>query len=321
MSPAIDVVADEYGLVSMAQTIPGGAPITVKIVKDSITDGGSRLVTWCWEYQRMIHAEIMTHRALSRNAASSRAIPAAKLRQRVHDAPAMPVHWGKNEKGMQASTEIDDIAQARSWWLRGRDLMTGHHRIGEELGLHKQIVNRVIEPWMMISVVVSMTDHANLFHLRKHKDAEPNFQVVASLGWELFHNHMPTYVRPGDWHLPYVDGEGDPEAFDLQRAKKISTARCARVSYLTHEGKRDIAADIELHDRLASTASLGADPMHASPFEHPAQAIGARSRYANFEGWKQYRREFPCEAGPDTSERCERCGCWDARHVEGCSNG
>jgi hypothetical protein len=309
----------------LSAAIPGGAPIVVKIVADSITYDGSRLVTWCWEYQRIIHAEIMTHRALSRNAASSRAIPAKKLRQRVLDAPAMPVHWGQNQAGMQASTEVADVDAARQWWLEGRNMMAAHHERGEALGLHKQIVNRVIEPWMTIAVVVSMTDHANLFHLRKHKDAEPNFQVIATLAWELFHNHMPTYLPSGEWHLPYITPEDHAEvrtktdaAFIVDDLKKISTGRCARVSYLTHEGKRDIAEDIALHDKLANTASLGADPMHASPFEHPAKAVGGRQRFGNFEGWMQYRKFFKHENGPDTTVRCDACGCWGGRHVNGC---
>lgn len=292
-----------------------GAPITVRILRDSITDGGSRLVTWEWTYPRMIHAEIMTHRALSRNAASSRAIPAAKLRARVLDAPAVPISWGANQAGMQAGAEVDDTAAAEAWWLSGRDLMAAHHAEGERLGLHKQVVNRVIEPWMMITVIVSATEHANLFHLRRHKDAEPHFQRLAMLAWDLFHEHMPTYVEPGGWHLPLVD-DGEAGVVD---AVKISTGRCARVSYLTHEGTRDPAEDIALHDRLARTASLGADPMHASPFEHPAQAVGDRQRIGNFEGWRQYRKWFAAENGPDTWDRCDACGCWGGRHVTRCT--
>jgi hypothetical protein len=138
---------------------------------------------------------------------------------------------------------------------------------------------------------------------------------------------MPTYIAPGDWHLPYVreaelylgvDGNGRPNSGDVELCKKISTARCARVSYLTHEGKPNVSADLRIHDQLAATASLGADPMHASPFEHPAMAVGGRARIGNFEGWKQYRKFFDHEAGPDTSDRCEACGAWDGCHVNGC---
>lgn len=234
-----------------------GASIVVKIVEDSISNG-NRLVTYCWEYPRMIHSEVMTHRVMSRNAASSRAIPAAKLRQRITDNPAAPVHWGQNQAGMQAGAEISDVEAAKSWWLRGRDLMAAHHAEGEKLGLHKQIVNRVIEPWMTIALVVSMTDHANFFFLRNHHAAEPSIQIVAKLAWEAFNNHAPTQVAVGDWHLPYVDE--DRGMYHPDFLSKLSAARCARVSYLTHEGTRDVAKDIELHDRLVGQ---GEDPMHA----------------------------------------------------------
>lgn len=348
MSARQDARVDANGLVALSQTIPGGAPITVKIAADSITEGGCRLVTWCWEYPRMIHAEIMTHRAFSRNAASSRAIPAATLRARVLDKPAIPIKFGKNERGMQAHSEVDDAGAARDWWLEGRDLMAAHHKRGEDLGIHKQLVNRVIEPWMTIATLVSTTDHANFFHLRKHPMAEDNFQVVAELAWELFHNHKPMYIPPGGWHLPYIEESDDdlraeilnmrwaeigiqrvtgPKAgigFSLVDAKiALSTARCARVSYLTHEGTRDLAADFALHKRLVVRENAESDPIHASPAEHPARACSISNglqRHGNFEGWKSYRKFLPYENGPDTSDRCMLCGCWGGRHVPGCSN-
>lgn len=300
-------------------SVGDASPISVKIVKDSITDGGSRLVTWCWEYPRMIHAEIMTHRSLSRNAASSRAIPAGSLCRRTLNAPVHPFYWGKNQKGMQADQELtgDERRDAETWWFNGLRMMAEHHQNGEALGLHKQIVNRVIEPWMTIAVVVSATDHANLFHLRKHHAAEPHFQCLAGLAWELFHNNMPTYVPVGEWHLPYTEHVDVSALLDADWRRKISVGRCARVSYLTHEGKRDILEDMRLHDDLAGSAKTG-NPAHASPFEHQAQAIGMRQRIKNFEGWKQYRCFLDGEAGPDTSKRCLHCGSWTERHPNGC---
>ncbi len=302
------------------------APITARVLADSITDGGCRLISWVWEYPRMIHAEIMTHRVLSRNSASSRAIPTSVLRRRTLTAPAMPVHWGQNQKGMQATNEVMDTYEARVWWLEGLAKMAEHHEKGERLGLHKQIVNRVIEPWMTIAVIVSATDHANLFHLRKHPDAEPSFQKLATLAWELFHNSLPNYVAPGGWHLPFVRTDDIEQAESTEQLLKLSVGRCARVSYLTHDGQRDRAEDAELHDKLAKTATLGADPMHASPFEHQAMAVGAAdhligsslAHHGNFEGWKQYRKMFEHEAGPSTRDRCKRCGCWGGRHVTTC---
>ena len=315
MNVKFDVVSDT----ELRAPCPGAdfaAPITVKIVQDSINESGDRLITWCWEYWRGIHEEVMTHRDLSRNSASSRAIPAKRMREWVTGRPAVPFDWGKNQKGMQSADEQIDPDVGREWWMRGLEMMAKHHAEGEALGLHKQTVNRVIQPWMMIAVVVSSTQHANLFHLRKHGAAEPHFQVLATLAWELFHSHRPTVMRSGDWHLPYVDlyecGSG------IESAKKISAGRCARVSYLTHEGKRDPAEDIALHDRLANTASLGADPMHASPFEHQATPTPGE-RHGNFTGWRQYRKYFPNENGPDTSGKCIRCGCWGGRHVINCT--
>lgn len=313
------------------------AETTVKVLADSITDGGSRLLTMEWTYPRCIHAEVLTHGSLRRNSASSRAIPASKLRERVMTKPFVPVHWGANQKGMQADEEIADPAVALDWWLRARQQAAKHHAEGEALGLHKQVVNRLLEPWMMITIIITATDWANFFHLRKHKDAEPNFQKLASLAWEAFHEHTPEYLGVGGWHLPLINGEdrhdaivqvtGDPTAqghrtpqhYDdaLDLIKKVSTGRCARVSYLTHDGKRDLAEDVALHDRLLGSIESGG-PGHFSPFEHPCMAVGGRQRIGPFEGWKQYRKFFENEAGPDTSDRCWRCGCWAGSHTREC---
>jgi hypothetical protein len=224
-------------------------------------------------------------------------------------------------------------------------MMLKHHEEGEKLGLHKQVVNRVIEPWMMITIICSMTDHANFYYLRDHKDAEPNFRKLASGMYELFMTHLPTYRAPGEWHLPLVDENDYKEAAKLapnefgtfldgneddifqthdhagavEILKKVSTGRCARVSYLTHDGRRDLSEDVRLHDQLAATATMGESPMHASPLEHPAQAVGGRERHGNFEGWKQYRKFFPKENGPYTGTRCVGCGHWETgKHVFGC---
>lgn len=290
--------------------------ISVRILKDSIIDG-SRLTTWEWTYPRFIHSEVMTHRALSKNAASSRAIPMAKLRERVLAGPAIPVHWGANQAGMQANSEVQDQETAERWWTNAMHEMLKYHKGGEGLGLHKQIVNRIIEPWMMITVIISGTDWANFFHLRKHPDAEPNFQQLATLAWDAYHEHMPTYCSPGDWHTPLVD---DYETIQLSEddLKKVSVGRCARVSYLTHDGKRDFAKDIELHDKLLGTIDSGG-PGHLSPFEHVAVAVGKGIRHGNLEGWKPYRKFFNNENGPPVV-KCSMCGCWEQRHVKGCLN-
>lgn len=322
------------------------AEITVKTVADSITDGGDRLTTFEWTYPRCIHSEVLTHGSLRRNSASSRAIPASTLRRRVIDEPFIPMHWGQNQKGMQADGEITDTAEAEAWWLRARTSAAEFHREGEALGLHKQVVNRVIEPFMTITIIISATDWANFFHLRKHKDAEPHFQRLAGLAWEAYHDVMPTYRKPGEWHLPYADDSGTwmstvnhlvPNLPELpaigednvlfphidrnavsDTLRKIATGRCARVSYLTHNGVRDVVEDIALHDRLIQNGKDGG-PMHMSPFEHPCMAVGDGKRIGPFTGWRQYRKMFDGEAGPDTSNKCKTCGCWGGNHARGCS--
>ena len=298
--------------------------IDVKILLDSISPGGHRLVTWQLRYHRFFHSELMTHRALSRNAASSRAIPAARFRDLVENNTAIPLFWGKNQKGMQATEEISpELGEA--WWMEAVHWMVEHHKKGESLGLHKQVLNRVLEFAMPITIIMSTTDHANLFWLRNHKDAQPEFKAVVHEMWGHFVDSTPTFRAAGEWHAPLISDEPQdnlyvPGEFTLEDKLKISTGRCARVSYLTHAGKRDFSEDIRLHNDLANTATLGADPMHASPFEHVARAEEGDVRSGNFTGWFQYRKMFKHESGPDTSQRCIRCGLWTGGHTKNCPN-
>jgi hypothetical protein len=305
--------------------------ISTKILADSITEGGHRLTTFELTYPRFIHSELLTHRTLSRNSASSRAIPAAKLRERVLQDQATPVSWGKNQKGMQANEELSPQQQvdAAIWWRTAKNAAVDYHIGGEALGLHKQIVNRIIEPWMMITVICSATEWANFFALRRHKDAEPNFQVLANAMWANYIDSKPVYKKPGEWHLPMLDLEewdGDPgmracNERNVPNGAQVSAGRCARVSYLTHAGVRDPVKDIALCEQLAGNV-----PMHASPLEHPAVAvvndrIDGPSRYGNFIGWKQLRYFYQHQAGPDVSAKCSSCGLWpgtEPAHTKGC---
>lgn len=307
----------------------------VKILKDSLAPSGVRLTTWELTYPRFVHAELMTHRVFSRNSASSRAIPTSKLIERIKQDPALPQSWGLNQQGMQAWQELsNDIeykdgiptcfagygtlvpcsprAKAMEVWLEARDVMVKAAEKLNTIGLHKQIANRVVEPWMFITVIVSATYFENWFHLRLHKDAQPEIAWVAREMYCQYQENVPEQLEVGDWHLPLIDDEKDWEdAGDLvikQHAegdyaewddivdvlKKVSVGRCARVSYLTHDGKRDIQKDIELHDKLCSGPQNN-EPGHWSPFEHVAVALNKSERHGNFHGWKQYRKFFPKE--------------------------
>lgn len=271
---------------------------STRILKDSLAPCGKRLTTWELTYPRFVHAELMTHRLFSRNSASSRAIPTEKLIERVEKDPAMPVFWGKNQKGMQAEVEMspEEQRRAESQWLLARDLAVQQCKHLADLGVHKQLANRVIEPWMFITVIVSATEYDNWFHLRNHKMAQPEIAWVARDMWMRSNEQKPTPRGPTEWHLPLFDEptEFSLIGYDTAKAKKVSTGRCARVSYLTHEGKRDIDEDVKLHDRLSAGPATG-EPGHWSPFEHVALALEKPERIGNFIGWKQYRKEFETE--------------------------
>lgn len=270
--------------------------IEAKIIKDSVNTNGERITTWVLKYPRFIHSEFMTHRVFSRNAASSRAIPAKKLIEAVIEEPAMPVWWGKNEPGMQANAQLStDITEklvgpsgpayyspmelARQEWLKGRDRAVETAKQLLLLGLHKQVANRVLEPWCHMTVVATCTEYENFFSLRAHKDAQPEFQELAYKMLGVYNGNEPDKLGVNEWHIPFSDRMPD---VNLETQLKIATARCARVSYLTFDNEIDVAKDIELHDRLSGSG-------HWSPFEHCAQsAPGTFS--GNYRGWAQYRK-------------------------------
>lgn len=269
--------------------------IEVKVISDSISPLKSRLTTFALRYPRFIHAEFMTHRVFSRNASSSRAIPVKKVFKTIQDDPAMPVHWGKNQKGMQADEEVDNFTAeiCQSLWLEARDKVLDIASSLEGMGIHKQVVNRLLEPWSHISVVVTATEWDNFFMLRCHPDAQPEIRELAEKMCALYYSHTPVRVDYGQWHLPFIKDkerlapghygkDGRPKNEPL--LIKASTARCARVSYLTHDNKDPVLdEDIGLHDKLLSSK-------HMSPFEHPATPMANLDFSGNFRGWMQYRK-------------------------------
>ena len=259
---------------------------TAKVVCDSLnTITGDRLTTMIIKYHRFIHSEFMTHRMLSKNSSSSRAIPVKKLIQNVIDDNVYPLHWGENQKGMQAFNEIAEagIDQADILWESARDNAINSAKQLSKLGIHKQVVNRILEPFSTITVIVSGTDWDNFFKQRCHPDAQPEIQTLAYKMREVYLNSKPDKLEIGEWHIPLIDDNDD--LMGIHQALMVSTGRCARVSYLNHEGIRNISSDIALHDRL-----LASEPKHLSPFEHQAIAQPKSEYFANFRGFKQYRK-------------------------------
>jgi hypothetical protein len=259
----------------------------VTILADSVAPNGCRLFTVEATYPRFIHSEVMTHRQFSRNAASSRAIPIERVIAAVRDRPAAPCHWGANQRGMQASEELTDqqALAVRREWLRASGWAVNCAQMMSTLGAHKQIANRILEPFVWMTTILSTTDWANFFALRCDPAAQPEFQEIANRLCYAYTYHEPTLVPYGEWHLPLIKRR-ERQEFSLDDLRRLSTARCARVSYLTHDGVRDPQADFDLHDRLAISGRW-------SPFEHVATpTYEATTRCANFQGWKQYRRCF-----------------------------
>lgn len=276
--------------------------IEAKIVADSVGPSGSRITTFVLTYPRFIHSEFMTHRMISKNAASSRAIPCKRTRKMVLTNPAMPVSFSQNQAGMQASTDVSPCKQkiATTVWKSAGVLMCGFHWLLEKLGIHKQHANRVLEPWLHMTVIATATDWDNFFGLRCHPMAQPEFQALAHAMYRAYAKSTPKVLKVGQWHLPFVEPE-EVEMEELEQSAeprpgvrgyvRKSVARCARVSYLTHEGKKPtFLEDFNLYKRL-----VGEQPIHASPAEHQAVATRSKKYSGNLRGWTQFRKTLKGE--------------------------
>ncbi len=256
---------------------------TATVVLDSTSPAGVRLTTIEVTLHRFVLAELNTHRVFSRNSASSRAIPVAKQIARVVDDPALPIEFGTNQRGMQAAEPLtgDEADAALKHWLAARDAAVDAVTALGELNVHKQVANRILEPFMWHTVIITATDWDGFWQQRCSPLAQPEIRVAAEAMRDAYLASEPVEVADGDWHTPYVRPEdGD---LDTEQRKRISAARCARVSYLTHDGRRDLDADLTLYDRLVT-----ADPPHWSPLEHVATPAPDPVP-GNFRGWRQLR--------------------------------
>ena len=294
--------------------------ISAEVILDSVSPYGPRLTTMRLRYPRFIHAEFMTHRVFSRNASSSRAIPVKRLIQDVIDDPMVPRYWGRNQPGMQAGEEWNAVvcrptksggcrnATREGTWLYARDRAVEIATDFAVSGYHKQIVNRLLEPFAHINVLVTATEWDNFFELRCHTDAEPHIQDLAREMRRVMGASVPRRLEPGEWHLPFTTLDDlmqvrlkklSDEVEEQTMLLAISAARCARVSYLTHDRQTPtLDADLALFERL-----VGSRPLHASPLEHQATpdkfAAGHNfgrgawvrpEKHGNLVGWVQHRK-------------------------------
>ena len=286
---------------------------SVKIIKDSINPRGTRITTFELVYGRIVHSEILTHRVFSRNSASSRAIPVSSMLDYIETNPAEPVHWGKNQPGMQADTELEPQAKARVqslWHTACKEALMLSKRMFNE-GAHKQVANRITEPFQHMKVVLTSTDFGNFFWLRDHKDADPTLAKLAGAMLDAFIESKPVQLDYGDWHLPYIDTKKeqgkvatyfiDGEEVYLDEAKMISASCCAQVSYRKQDVSLEKAKDI--YKRLIEST-----PVHSSPVEHIALCFDSSYYWpegtthrdkqgtyysGNFKDWIQLRQLIP----------------------------
>lgn len=309
---------------------------SARMLADSVSEEGVRLSTLEVVIPRFVLAEMNTHRVLSRNSASSRAIPVHKMIRQVMEHPFVPHRISRNQAGMQASEhwypEDEQYDSAKRSWLETRDfavigvigLLVGRAESGRflmdynktgkldleeiidvlsayekrrkngelrptDINTHKQLANRLLENWVWQTIIMSATEWENLIALREHFDAQDQISIPARLIHDELSNSTPTLVKPGQFHMPLILPEEQAEAqADPELWRRISAGRCARVSYLTHDGRRDPEADVRLFSRLA-------DGGHMSPLEHVATPGDNTKWYGNFRGWKQFRKEFENE--------------------------
>lgn len=254
-----------------------------RVLLDSISEAGIRLTTLEVTFPRFVLAEFNTHRQFSRNSASSRAIPTAKIIERVANDPVTPLEWGRNQKGMSASEQLsdEDKEEAERAWLDARDCAVEQAQKLHHLNVHKQIVNRLLEPFLWHTVIVTATEWENFFELRCSPNAQPEIREAAVRVRDAMKASTPALVHQGEWHMPLI--QPDERDLDIETLKRVSVARCARVSYLTHEGAREIEKDLELCERLKRDR-------HLSPFEHVATPAADAAFHANFRGWLQLRQ-------------------------------
>lgn len=294
--------------------------ISAKVIAHSrpswATDGSNDLFSLELTYPRFIHAEFMTHRVFSRNASSSRAIPFRRVADSVIDNPAVPIHWGANQAGMQAAVEIDFTAHddaRRLWFFARSDAINWAGRM-HDLGIHKQVVNRIIEPWAHITVIVSGTEWDNFFALRDHAAAQPEIQALTREIRAAMAESIPTVLKPGEWHTPYALQSDYDDFLTAAHREVTSVAGCARVSYKNHDSTaRTLEKDQALHDELLVAG-------HMSPFEHQATPMDLEREWdllseeslwppgwthvdrngqywsGNLRGWVQYRQVVQCQS-------------------------
>lgn len=305
---------------NLVYTHPGQPQMQVEVILASASNTGSPpIYTIRMRYPRPIHGEIMTHRVFGRNARSSRAVPVRTMLNEVRRIPYVPWHWGKNQRGMQASEECDELIELdvpqvdemtqeldyqtvrmtnEEAWLHARTEAADIAEAFMTAGYHKQNPNRLLEPFSWIDTLITATQWQNFLWLRQHHAAEPHLQDLANLVATAMEYCTLQHLEFGEWHLPYITEE-EKRLYHTDMLKKISAARCARISYEPFNGEASIEAELDRYNLLMTD-----ERVHASPLEHQASPDNFNAAngewdhphfHGNLTGWIQARKLVPNE--------------------------
>ena len=289
--------------------VTGIGGISAKIVADSIS-GNNRITTFEIEFPRIILSENNTHKMISKNSSSTRAIPLASQIDLMTNSHYVPTPFTKNQAGMSANDIVEDQEGCREIWERA---FNNAKQSVQELmakNVHKQHAGRLLEPFQMMKVITTATEWDNFFWLRNDENAQPEIANLAQCMLTAINSSTPIVLQSGEWHLPYYENGYWKPHFDkisLENAIKISSSQCAQVSYRKSDDSLEKA--INLYDKL-----INSNKVHGSPFEHQATPMyltnSANDRMdvstwepgtthmdngfdlwsANFCGWVQYRK-------------------------------
>lgn len=266
-------------------TVEGKAGIKATILKHSESAlSGKRIITFEIEYPRIILAELNTHKMLSKSSASSRAIPFNKMLESIK---GRPVRFGQANPGMQdkgvdynVPVFVDGMTPftPEEVWEKVKQSNIRFSKALFDAGYHKQIYNRLLEPYQMMKTVISGTEWANFYWLRNHEAADPTLQELARCMQEAHKQSVPYALYPGEWHLPYVEFDGggysiEGQVLTLEEAKKVSAARCAAVSFRNID--YTLEKSLQVFERL-----IGDERKHASAFEHQATPVKLQAYYS-----------------------------------------
>ena len=256
--------------------------IRAEVVKKSTCENGKTITTFRLKYPRYIHSEVLTHSLFVRNSASSRAIPVSGLIRQVCDNPVIPLEFGKNKPGMWADELLDEKVEdeALQTWINASCDAVIHARQFEMLGVHKQVANRVLEPFMWMNTIVTATEWENFYFLRRktedYKEAQPEIAQLAEKMWEADQKVTATFLQPYQWHVPFVDLDSERNIYSIddqviseEDALKVSASVCAQVSYRKED--KSVEKAHKIWEKL-----VGVSRVHASPFAHQAKPISTK---------------------------------------------